>query len=144
MMSVRSRQDYTRQVSVRYRAAGRIQKGHILDEFCRTTGYNRKYAVLVLRHPPPPRESPIRRPRASKYTPALKRELLTVWKASDFLCGKRLAPFVGPLLEALERSGEIDLTCAPAIRQRLLTISAASIDRLLSREKRPRFKGRTI
>src|SRR4051794_8202660 len=119
MMSVRSRQEYTRQVSKRYKAAGRAEKGFMLDEFCRTTGYNRKYAVSQLRHPPAVRDAPIRRPRATKYTPALKRELLTVWKASDCLCGKRLAPFVGPLLEALERSGEIDPCCAPAIRERL-------------------------
>lgn len=144
MMSVRSRQDYTRQVSNRYKAAGRAEKSRILDEFCQTTGYNRKYAVSLLRHPPAPHEAPIRRPRASKYTPAVKRELVSVWKASDCLCGKRLAPFIGPLLEALERSGEIDLSCAPAVRERLLLISAASIDRLLSSEKRPRFKGHAL
>lgn len=144
MMSVRSRQEYTRQVSVRYKAASRAEKSRILEEFCRTTGYNRKYAVWVLRHPPPVRHSPIRRPRATTYTPAVKRELLTIWKASDCLCGKRLAPFVGPLLEALERSGEIDLCGAPAIRERLLAISAASIDRLLCSEKRPRFQGHAL
>jgi len=144
MMSVRSRQDCSREVSVRYLSASRVEKGRILDEFCRTTGYNRKYAVSVLRHPPSIRNAPIRRPRASQYTPAVKRELLTIWKASDFLCGKRLAPFIGPLLEALERCGEIDLRLAPAIRERLLTISAASIDRLLSSEKRPRFKGHVL
>jgi hypothetical protein len=144
MMSVQSRQDYARQVSKRYHASGRAEKSRILDEFCRTTGYNRKYAVSLLRHPPPVREAPIRRPRASQYTPAVRRELVTIWKASDCLCGKRLAPFVGPLLEALERSGEMDLSCAPAIRQRLLAISAASIDRLLSSEKRPRHKGHSL
>jgi hypothetical protein len=144
MMSVRSRQDYAREVSVRYWKSSRCEKGRILDEFCRTTGYNRKYAVSLLRHPPPVRDAPIRRPRASRYTPAVKRELVTLWRASDCLCGKRLAPFKEPLLEALERSGEINLSCAPAIRERLLTISAASIDRLLCSEKRPRFKGHAL
>jgi hypothetical protein len=82
MMSVRSRQDYAREVSARYVSAGRKEKGRILDEFCRTTGYNRKYAVSLLRHPPPVREEAIRRPRATKYTPAVKRELMTLWKAT--------------------------------------------------------------
>lgn len=141
MMSIHARQEYVRQVSKRYLVATRPEKSSILDEFCRTTGYNRKYAVGVLRQPPAVRAQPLRRPRATTYTPAVKRELLTLWKASGCVCGKRLAPFVGPLLEALERAGEIDLQQAPSVRERLLGISAASIDRLLSEDKCPRFKG---
>jgi hypothetical protein len=34
----------------RYRKAGRAKKSAILDEFCQTTGYNRKYAITLLRH----------------------------------------------------------------------------------------------
>jgi hypothetical protein len=34
----------------RYRKAGKTQKTTILDEFCHTTGYNRKYAITLLRH----------------------------------------------------------------------------------------------
>ena len=143
MMSVQSRRECAHEVSKRYRTANRKEKGRILDDFCRDTGYNRKYAISVLRQPPPPRKSPIRRPRATIYTPAVKRELVAIWKASGCVCGKRLAPFIGSLLESLERFGEIDLSYAPSIRHRLLSISAASIDRLLADEKQPRWKGRS-
>jgi hypothetical protein len=34
----------------RYRKAGKTKKSVILDEFCASTGYNRKYAITLLRH----------------------------------------------------------------------------------------------
>jgi hypothetical protein len=34
----------------RYRKAGKAKKTLIPDEFCHTTGYNRKYAITLLRH----------------------------------------------------------------------------------------------
>jgi hypothetical protein len=35
-----------------YLCADRKGKKRILDEFCRTTGYHRKSAIRLLRHPP--------------------------------------------------------------------------------------------
>jgi hypothetical protein len=64
-----SRWDYLRQVHPRYRRAGRVEKGRILDEFCKVTGYNRKYAVRVLNGPPPEKRPPKRRPRRPSYGP---------------------------------------------------------------------------
>jgi hypothetical protein len=37
----------------RYREAGRKEKGRLLDEVCRVTGYHRKYAVRCPNGPPP-------------------------------------------------------------------------------------------
>jgi hypothetical protein len=37
-------------IGPRYRKAGKAGKGAILDEFCQTTGYNRKYAITLFRH----------------------------------------------------------------------------------------------
>jgi hypothetical protein len=34
----------------RYRKAGKAKKSAILDEFCETTGYHRKYAITLLGH----------------------------------------------------------------------------------------------
>jgi hypothetical protein len=34
---------------MRYQRSSREQKGWILDEFCAATGYNRKYAIKLLR-----------------------------------------------------------------------------------------------
>jgi hypothetical protein len=62
-----------------------------------------------------------------------------VWQASDYLCGKRLAPFLDPLVEALERHHELEVP--PVLRPRLLAISPATIDRLLQSKRRAHPRG---
>jgi len=42
---------YFRAIYQRYRKAGREAKSAILDEFCRNTGYHRKYAIRLLQGP---------------------------------------------------------------------------------------------
>src|ERR1700687_2275977 len=44
-----TRYDYAAAVAMRYQRSNREQKGWILDEFCAATGYNRKYAIKLLR-----------------------------------------------------------------------------------------------
>jgi hypothetical protein len=55
--------------------------------------------------------------------------VLTLWEASDRVCGKRFKVMILTLLPALERNGR--LTLDEADRARVLAISAATIDRLL-------------
>ena len=55
--------------------------------------------------------------------------LLVAWRAADFACSKRLAPFLPELVPILERHGEIQ--CSASARQQLATLSASTIDRLL-------------
>lgn len=119
--------EYARAVSPRYLVANKREKGVILDEFCKTTGHHRKSAVRLLRHPPQTIGRTMGRPR--KYGLPVLEALRIVWEASDRVCGKRLAPFIGELLVALERHGELRL--APDVRQQLLTMSAATMDRRL-------------
>jgi hypothetical protein len=112
----------------RYWAAGRAEKGRILDEFVAATSYHRKHAVRLLRDgPPPPRVGQGGRPRT--YDAVVVGALRQVAEASDWLCGKRLAPFLGELVPALEDEGVLVLEAA--VRERLLAMSAASIDRHL-------------
>jgi transposase InsO family protein len=60
-----------------------------------------------------------------------------VWEASDHLCSKRLVSFLPDLLAVLEHHKEVHLE--PAVREQLLTLSAATIDRLLQAVRpRPR------
>ena len=59
----------------------------------------------------------------------------------DYVSGRRLAAALPDLIESLERHGE--RVAEPAVRRRLLQISASTIDRLLSEDKRRmRLKGR--
>jgi hypothetical protein len=52
----------------------------------------------------------------------------------DYICGKRLQPALPELLEVLERHNE--LHCDRLTKEKLLRISAATIDRLLRSERR--------
>src|SRR5438105_3784217 len=101
MMSIRSKQELARTLSVRYRSASVADKRRILDEFAMTCGYNRKYALSVLRNPPVPQTAPITRPRARRYGERVQRALALVWEASDCACAKRLVPFLAELVDAL-------------------------------------------
>jgi hypothetical protein len=55
--------------------------------------------------------------------------LVTLWEASDRLCGERLQALLRLLVESLESHGHLSLE--PAVRESVLAISSATIDRLL-------------
>lgn len=62
-----------------------------------------------------------------------------LWEASDRVCGKRLKALLPILLPALERNGHLKLD--EEIRPKILSMSAATIDRLLRPPKNAtRFK----
>jgi hypothetical protein len=65
----------------------------------------------------------------SPYLSTVRPAVEQVWKASDFLCSKRLAPFLPDLLEALKSLDEVTLSADQ--RTALLHISPATIDPLL-------------
>lgn len=133
-MSVAASQELARELSLRYRGAPRREKSRILDEFCRTCGYNRKYAIGLLREPPVKRTAAVKRSRARTYGKEVGSALAKVWEASDRLCAKRLVPFLGELVEVLERHQELELPTQT--KDRLLGISPATADRLLGPVKR--------
>ena len=88
--------EYTETMRRHYTGASRTEKSRLLDEFTRVTGYHRKSAVRLLSDTKPARSAK-RRGRPPVYGPELRDALRAVWEASDRLCGKRLAPFVGEL-----------------------------------------------
>lgn len=81
------------------------------------------------------------RKRPSRYA-YLYQTLKHVWAASNFLCGKRLKPFLPELIKNLKRNKEIKLSRDDEAL--LCSISAATVDRLLaSARKGLNPKGRT-
>lgn len=131
-MSEQAVAEYAVAIRGRYGAAGRVEKGRILDEFCATTGMHRKAAIRLLNRKPGPAVSKRGRPR--RYGKEMGAALVTLWQVSDRMCGKLLAAVMADLVEALERHGEMRLT--PEVRAQLLAVSPATIDRLLSRHRR--------
>ena len=55
--------------------------------------------------------------------------MIVVWEAADRICGKRLKAALPHLVESMERHGHLDLDLG--VRQRLLSASATTLDRLL-------------
>jgi hypothetical protein len=129
MMSFQARRELLVQTAGRYRAADHTQKSVILDEFVAATGYARKYAIRLLAHPVPPPAARIQRPRPRAYGPEVQEALVAAWAAANFICGKRLVPFLPQLVTALERHGHLTLT--DQVRGQLLAISPATADRFL-------------
>src|SRR3979490_2095678 len=48
-----SRHDLVRALGPRYAHVGKSEKGQILNQVCEVTGYTRKYALTLLKDPPP-------------------------------------------------------------------------------------------
>jgi len=68
--------------------------------------------------------------------------LKIIWEEADSICSKRLAPFLEEFITVLEKHGEIKID--EQVREKLLTISPATIDRLLAPiRKKQRIKGRS-
>src|SRR5437899_3307021 len=144
MMRYPARRELLARVASRYREANHAQKTTILDEFVAATGYARKYAIRLLTQPVAPPVAPLQRPRARAYGPAVQEALAAAWAAANFICGKRLVPFLPQLVPALERHGHLTLT--DEVRGQLMAISPATADRLprpLRPADHPRGRGTT-
>src|SRR5579872_400746 len=128
-MSASGKRELRAEVAPRYRDADRAEKTRILNEFVENTGYARKYAIRVLTHSYVPRAPAGTRSR--RYGPDVEDALIAVWTAAHGVCAKRLVPFLPDLVAALERHGHLSL--AEETRARLLGISAATVDRILTR-----------
>jgi hypothetical protein len=93
------------------------------------TGFHRKHAIRVLKKAPR-QEPPEPRQRARVYNEAVREALTIVWEAADRICGKRLRQVIAGLVEAMERHGHLQLDAT--VRESLLSMSAATMDRLLT------------
>src|SRR5712691_833454 len=99
-MRIGERYQLATELRDRYWAAGRGERGQLLDAFCLATGYNRKYAISMLRGG---RRRPrvLRRVRRRRYGKAFQSALTVLWEASGYICAERLKAFLGDLLSLL-------------------------------------------
>ena len=137
------RKAVTAAIRSRYQRASKKEKGKILTEFIKLTGYHRVYARSVLRtlerklvrEPPTAAESKSAAEKSRKvYDQQVLIILRQIWMILDYICGKRLVAIMPEVIRRLEYFGELKIE--PAVRAKLLRISAASIDRLLRTERR--------
>jgi hypothetical protein len=116
---------------IAYKQADRAGKGQILNNLMTVTGYNRKYLIGLLVHPPPsPGSARLRcRRRRRTYTERAGRPLQKLWETLGYACSKRLVAAIPDLLESLQRHDE--LVVEPDVAVLLKRMSAATADRLL-------------
>jgi hypothetical protein len=147
---MREKKALTKEIAARYRQESKNGKQAILDEFCRTTGYHRKYAVellnswgkkkirvvdgelveLVVGDP----RKPKKRSRVRVYDEAVHASLRKIWELFDYQCGKRLVVLMRTNMEVLQAEPELGID--ETVAAKLYRISAATVDRLLKPERR--------
>jgi hypothetical protein len=152
MLDMRQRKAVTKELRKRYNRATKKKKTIMLDEFCAVTGYNRSYASWILKikkdkvlgyvktggrtikfvaEKKKKKKKKKGRPRIYTYDVFLA--LRKIWVIFDFICGKRLAPFMAEAVRKLEKHKELDINAS--VRKKLKSISPSTIDRLLKKEK---------
>jgi len=144
-LTMKERKTVTKALSEQYRRASKGEKGRLLEQFVEATGYNRCYAAWLLRHHGARVQialkvvlegdvrQRVRRPCKHKYGKAELPALKKVWELMDCITGKRLVaalPEVVPRLVACK-----ELRISKSVQKKLLTMSAATIDRLLKPER---------
>ena len=144
-----TRIEVTKQLKGSYQRGSTKEKGSILDTFCQSTNLGRSTArryltspILGNKHVP---RMDRRRNRATKYSPAAKEKLVWLWRVMYQPCGKYLVADLPQWIASLEAHGELVLNehgWAEEVKQELLQMSAATVDRYLKEEReRLRLKG---
>lgn len=127
----------------RYREANRGERQRLLDEFCATTDYNRKYAIRLLNGPPPEkRRVRRRRGRKPRYGAQAISILAQVWEAAGYPWSVRLKALLRLWMPWIRRRYGL----RPEVEEQLLAMSARQMDRRLAgrkREQKRKMYGRT-
>lgn len=139
-MNMSSKSQLVRAQLTRYLKANKQEKTKILDELCAATHYHRKYAVAKLKdfrqHPPAERELRSRKKRKKIYDIECLLPLKKIWEFLEWPCGERLKPYLPEIIPKLEKFG--GLTMTPIVRNKVLTMSISTMDRLLKEQRRIR------
>ncbi len=138
-MSLWSRRELLITVRNKYQTSAWKEKGKILDGFIAATGYDRKYAICLLKTATQINKNNSRQTKRKKYDEAVRQALITVWRAANQICSKRLSPFLPALVCKLENFGHLSLPIE--VKDKLLSMSPATMDRLLVTEKAQGPKG---
>ena len=156
-LTMQEKRALIKEISKRYQKAQKKEKTSILDELVKTTGYNRKYALHVLVNEG--KETKVRLSgktlklkatsakrrkgggRKPMYTKEFVSVLKEIWIFFWYRCGKILAPFIRQQIHYLEP--EFHITAD--VKQLLLQVSPATIDRKLKAEKQKlTLKGKSL
>lgn len=152
-LTMNEKRSVAAQIADGYQRARKKEKGVILGQFVELTGYARRYAARLLRwHGKKTRVGKrvivgdvtkrAGRKRQSVYDGEVVEALRKIWIIMDCICGKRLKAGLSDIIPVLKKNMEIQLL--PATEEKLLGISASTIDRLLAGDrKKQALRGRS-
>jgi hypothetical protein len=128
----------------RYLRAGKAEKSQMLSHFCELTECHRKHAVRLFRKRESGRPAkPGRRGPKSRYNfPEFIETLKVFYRVTDRMCSSLLKGAIPDWIKAVEkRRGNL----SSEVKEKLLTVSARTIERLLCEHKAkfPKPKGGT-
>lgn len=137
MEHIKPSRAYLEQLRKRYGKARKKERGEIVDEFVKTSHYERKYALALLKRKRNWREldQPIRRARRALYTDADKRAVCWLAELFDQIGSRRLRVAMDSELANLR--GLKHLKVSSDCYEHLCVISASTMDRMRSSERRP-------
>jgi len=132
MMSKKSKSELVESYRPRYLKASKAEKTRIITQIQEATGLNRK---TIIRKMHAPRKSrPYKKPgRKRIYTETVISILKQVWEWSEYMCSKRLKPYLAEFVEKLESCKRLELD--DETKTLLLSMSAATIDRCLKKAR---------
>jgi hypothetical protein len=133
MMNIQARNQYMETLRERYLKANKKEKGRILDEYCRNTGQDRKYAIKKFRYKVRLKRPEERKRRKEYYDGYVRAALVRCWEIFDYPCGQRLEPLLKSEVERLRKQGE--LICSDEVAAKLKKISFRTIDEKLKHQK---------
>jgi hypothetical protein len=127
--------EYLGTLRKRYATSSKKERGVILDELVKTSGYHRKHASALLRGRRLHHPGPIHRPRARVYTDEDRRAILKLAAWFDEINSKRLRVAIDNTLSDLRRQGHLRVS-ADGFR-RLRRISPSTMDRIRAAVRLP-------
>ena len=130
-MNIEARKQYMDTLREKYFKAGKKEKGEILDEYCRNTRQDRKYAIKKFNYKIKNKET--RKPRSCFYDGHVIAILVKIWEIFDRPCGWRMEEILDTETEKLRTLKEI--ICSDEIAEKLKKMKSATIDRRLHHEK---------
>ena len=145
-LDMKTKKKLSEETAKRYCTAGKKQKTKILDEFIATTGYNRKYAIHVLKNSAYVKVTHFnnvakqsvqlitktRKKRTYKkyYGADVQEHVIRLWIFSMYLCAKRLVPFIRDNIDYFAQKFGYD----EKLKALLSSISSATVGRILKPE----------
>lgn len=140
-MDLQTKQALVVSLGREYKKASWKTKQQMITQLMQATNYKRSYASFILLHPPVSPRKKLKRIGKSKYE-VIVSPLRKLWGISNFAAGKRLVEMIPSYIETLTRDKELFL--ADKQKELLLSVSAATIERLISSERKRVFgKGKT-